>query len=191
MLQADLQKGVLSTTLITTALMATGCALTAAQQPDQDAVEQRDVVVDFVIDTTEVLDIGGWKANHGAARAQACTLDNVDEGAAYQFTLWAEPGTDHQAAAPRIVEYWESLGMDTRVVDHGGYPAVEATGGHVHGVSFATNTAEDHYEIGAVAHCAPDDARELKEEYNEGRKNGERFPGDEYVPEENISDKYK
>src|SRR5699024_2846795 len=112
-------------------------------------------------------------------------------GAAYQFTLWAEPGADHQAAAQRIIDYWESLGMETRLVDHGGYPAVDATGGPVKGASFATNAAEDHYEIGAVAHCAPGDARELKKEYNERRKNGERSPGDEYVPEENVSEEYK
>lgn len=27
-------------------------------------------------------------------------------------------------------------------------------------------------------------------EYNERRKNGERFPGDEYVPEENVDEIY-
>lgn len=156
-----------------------------------DVIEQRDAVVKFVIDTTEVLDIDGWKASHGAARAQACTLDNGDEGAAYQFTLWAEPGTEHQENAQRIVKYWESLGMETRVVDHGGYPAVYPTGGPVQRASFATNAAEDHYQVGASAYCAPGDAAKLKTEFNKRRKNGERFPCDEYVPEENVCEEYK
>ena len=156
-----------------------------------DAIEHRDLVVNLVVATTEQLEVAGWEANHGAAKPESCTLDNGDEGAAYKFSLWADRGTAHDADAQRIVEYWESLGMETRVVDHGGYPAVYATGGPVQRASFTTDAVEESYRVGAISHCAPGNATELRRADDERRKEGERFPGDEYVPEENIDDVYK
>ena len=172
-------------------VVSTGCTATPNQEHAMDAVEHRDLVVNLVIDTTEQLDVEGWEASHGAAKPQGCTLDNGDEGTAYKFSLWADRGTSHEADAQRIVEYWESLGMDTRVVDHGGYPVVYATGGPVQRASFTTDAAQESYRVGAISYCAPGDATELRRAADERRKNGERFPGDEYVPEENISDEYR
>ncbi|GAA4114761.1 hypothetical protein [Enteractinococcus coprophilus] len=177
--------------MLTMLLMTTACTTSTDQQSVMDAVDHRDVVVDLVIDTTEHLDVDGWGANHGAAKPESCTLDNGDEGAAYKFSLWADRGTAHEADAQRIVEYWESLGMDTRVVDHGGFPVVYATGGPVQRASFTPDAAEESYRVGAISHCAPGDAIELRRAFDERRKQGERFPGDEYVPEENIDDVYK
>lgn len=171
--------------------VSTGCTATPNQEQAMDAVEYHDVVVNLVIDTTEQLDVDGWQANHGAAKPEGCTLENGETGAAYKFSLWAERGTAYEADAQRVAEYWESLGMDTRVVDHGGYPVVYATGGPVQRASFTTDAAQESYRVGAISYCAPGDPRELRTTADERRKNGERLPGDEYVPEENISDEYR
>lgn len=172
-------------------LLITGCADPSNQEPAMDAVEHRDVVVNLVIETTDQLEVEGWEASHGAATSERCTMMDGTEGAAYKFSLWADSGTDHEASAQHIVEYWESLGMDTRIEDHGGYPVVYGTGGPVQHATFDTMAAGDSYRVLAVSHCAPGDTAKLKTEFNERRKNGERFPGDEYVPEEHISDEYK
>jgi len=156
-----------------------------------DAVEHRDVVVNLVVDTTEQLELDGWEARHGAATSERCSMDNGSKGAAYKFSLSTASGTDHEANAQRIDDYWDSLGMDTRVVDHGGYPVVYGTGGPVRNATFDTMAAGETYRVVAVSHCAPGDTAKLKAEFDERRKHGERFPGDEYVPEENISDKYR
>ena len=172
-------------------LLVTGCTGPTNQEPVMDAVAHRDVVVNFVVDTTEQLELEGWEARHGAANSERCTMDDGTSGAAYKFNLSAEAGPDHEANAQRVVDYWDSLGMDTRVVDHGGYPVVYGTGGPVQRATFDTMAAGDTYRVVAVSHCAPGDTAKLKTEFDEQRKDGERFPGDEYVPEENISDKYR
>ena len=152
-----------------------------------DVIEQRDAVVNFVINTTEQLDVEGWEARHGVASAQGCTGQDGEKGAAYHFDLSADRGTEHEADAKRVMKYWESLGMEARVVDHGGYPTVYATSGPVERASFTTDAAGETYRVGAVAYCAPGNAGDLKMEYIERNNNGEQFPGDEYLPEENIS----
>lgn len=172
--------------LISSIFLLTGCTATSNQQPAGDVIEQRDAVINFVVNTTEHLDVDGWEARHGVASAQGCTGPNGQDGAAYHFDLSADRGPAHDADAQRVVKYWESLGLEARVVDHGGYPTVYATGGPVRRASFTTDAAGESYRVGAVAHCAPGDAGEVKSEYIERRKDGERFPGDEYVPEENI-----
>src|SRR5699024_7799783 len=127
----------------------------------------------------------------GTATPKGCMLNNGQEGAAYHFTLWSsERSQDPETDAQQVADYWESLGISTRTADHGGNPVVYGTGGPVLRASFNTASGE-FYRIGAVAPCAPGDAVELKQEANERRKDGERFPGDEYVPEENIDDVYK
>jgi len=153
--------------------------------------EGRDAVVNLVVDTTEHLDVGTWQANHGAAAPQNCTMKNEGEGASYQFSLWADQGTSFDEDIQRVADYWESLGMETRSVDHGQYPVLYGTGGPVFRASFDTNGPGNSYRIGAVSPCTPGDAGALKREANEQRKDGERFPGDEYVPEENIDEAYK
>ena len=157
-----------------------------------DVVEQRDAVVNLVIDTTEQLTAEDWKANTGTAVPQGCTMENGEEGAAYEFMLWStERSDDPDSDVQLVVDYWESLGTTTRVVDHGGSPVVYGTGGPVLRASFSTDAAGETYRIGAIAECAHGDAIELKREANERRKDGERFPGDEYVPEENVDDVYR
>ena len=174
-----------------TFLLVTGCTGPTNQEPVLDAVAHRDVVVHLVVDTAEQLELEGWEAIHGAASSERCTMGNGAKGAAYKFNLSADSGTAHGTNAQRIVDYWDSLGMDTRVLDHGGYPVVYGTGGPVHRATFDTMATGDTYRVVAVSHCAPGDAAKLKAEFDERRKHGERFPGDEYVPEENISDKYR
>lgn len=117
--------------LISSIFLLTGCTATSNQQPAGDVIEQRDAVINFVVNTTEHLDVDGWEARHGVASAQGCT-------------------------------------------------------GPVRRASFTTDAAGESYRVGAVAHCAPGDVGAVKSEYIERRKDGERFPGDEYVPEENI-----
>jgi len=82
--------------------------------------------------------------------------------------------------------------MDTRIVSEDVVsPRVYATGGPVLRASFSTNAPGETYRIGAVAPCVPGDATALIREANEQREDGERFPGDEYVPEENVDEVYK
>ena len=178
--------------MLTTLLLATGCTAASNQESVMDVIEQRDVVVSFVVDTTEQLTAGNWEANTGTASPQGCTMDNGEEGAAYTFKLWStERSDDPDSDVQLVVDYWESLGTTTRVVDHGGSPVVYGTGGPVLGASFSTDAAGETYRIGAIAECAPGDAIELKRETDERRKDAERFPGDEYVPEENVNDVYR
>src|SRR5699024_3043790 len=177
--------------MLTTLLLATGCTAASNQESVMDVIEQRDVVVSFVVDTTEQLTAGNWEANTGTASPQGCTMDNGEEGAAYTFKLWStERSDDPDSDVQLVVDYWESLGTSTRVTDHGGNPVVYGTGGPVLRASFNTASGE-FYRIGAVAPCTPGDATQLKREAKEGRRNGERFPGDEYVPEENVNEEYK
>lgn len=154
--------------------------------------EARDAVVKFVVDTSEQVDAENWSADTGAATPQECTLENGDEGAAYQFRLWStDRSSDAKVEAERIVEYWESLGVQTRVADHGGHPVVYGTGGPIVRASFDTDAADESYSIGAVAPCAPGNAADLKRQANAQRAEGERIPGDEYVPDENVDDSLK
>lgn len=178
------------TFLMATIAATSGCTTTNAQ--DNAAMtphEARDTVLNFVVDTSEHVDAENWSAETGAAVPQNCTLDNGEEGAAYQFRLWsADRSSDSMLEADRIVEYWDSLGMDTRVADHGGHPVVYGTGGPVVRASFDTDAAGESYSIGAVAPCTPGNAADLKREANTQREDGERVPGDEYVPEEKFND---
>lgn len=112
-------------------------------------------------------------------------MPNGDEGAAYQFVLWStERSNEVNADAERVAEYWESLGITTRIVAHGEYPVVYGTDGPVKNTSFDTDAVGKTYSLTAVAHCAPGDASELKREAIQQRENGEILPGDEYVPAE-------
>lgn len=96
-----------------------------------DAVQHRDVIVKLVVDTTEQLDIDGWEASHGAATAQGYSRGGGQAGAQYRFSLIADSGTHPEADTQQVIRYWESLDMETRVADHGGFSAVYATGGPV------------------------------------------------------------
>lgn len=151
--------------------------------------EARDAVIKFVVDTSEQVDAENWSADTGTATPQNCTLESGEEGAAYQFRLWSsDRSSDSMLQADRIVEYWDSLGVDTRIEDHGGHPVVYGTGGPIVRASFDTDAAGESYSISAVAPCTPGNAADLKREANAQRQQGERLPGDEYVPEENIDD---
>lgn len=167
-------------------IMTTGCTTPDQQKDPQMTPHQgRDTVVQLVVDTTEQLEAGNWTASTGTATAQGCTMSNGDEGAAYQFVLWStERSDDVEADAQLVADYWDSLGMSTRIVAHGDYPVVYGTDGPVQNTSFDTDAAGKTYSITAVAHCAPGDASELKREAIQQRENGKILPGDEYVPAE-------
>lgn len=183
-----LTKIVTNTFVMATIAATSGCTTTNTQETAaMTPHEARDAVVKFVVDTSEHVDTENWSADTGAAVPQNCALENGEEGAAYQFRLWSsERSPDSTLEADRIVEYWDSLGMDTRVADHGGYPVVYGTGGSVSRASFDTDAAGESYSIVAVAPCTPGNAADLKREANAQRQDGERMPGDEYVPEENF-----
>lgn len=185
-----LTKIAIGTFLMATIAASSGCTTTNAQEnAAMTPHEARDAVIKFVVDTSEHVDAENWSADTGAAIPQNCTLENGEEGAAYQFRLWsADRSSDSMLEADRIVEYWDSLGMDTRVADHGGHPVVYGTGGPVVRASFDTDAAGESYSIGAVAPCTPGNEADLKREANAQREDGERVPGDEYVPEENFND---
>lgn len=166
--------------------MATGCTTTnLSADPQTTPHHGRDAVIQLVVNITEQLDANNWTAATGTATAQSCTMPNGDEGAAYQFVLWStERSNEVNADAERVAEYWESLGITTRIVAHGEYPVVYGTDGPVKNTSFDTDAVGKTYSLTAVAHCAPGDASELKREAIQQRENGEILPGDEYVPAE-------
>ena len=119
------------------------------------ARDGRDRVVDFVINTTEQLDVTGWWPRNGVAWAQECSLGEGGEGASYSYDHWAPQGTDHIEDAKRVAEYWKSLGITIRTVNPTTHPTVFAEGGPVLRAEFDTDASDKSYSIGATAPCSP------------------------------------
>jgi hypothetical protein len=143
--------------------------------------EGRDQVVDFVINTTQQLDVPGWWPRNGVAGAQECSPGKGEKGASYGYSHWAPQGTDHIGDAKRVAEYWESLGMTVRTINPTTHPTVYGEGGPVLRASFDTDRLREYYDVGAVAPCSPGDAWELNVEDQAERDQGAVLPGDEGV----------
>ncbi|MGJ4843085.1 hypothetical protein [Leifsonia sp. Le1] len=143
------------------------------------AREGRDIVVNFVFDTIEQLDVTGWVAYPAAAYAQECKLPGGEMGAAYSHARWAPAGTDPIDDARRISDYWESLGMYVYTVNADTTPRVYGRGGPVLRASFDTDAAKHSYRIGAIMPCGPGDAITLNGEDIAKQEQGVILPGDD------------
>lgn len=150
------------------------------------AREGRDKLIEFVMNTTEQLDVTGWWPRNGVAWADECSLGGDEKGASYGYDSWAPQGADHRGDAKRVADYWESLGMRVRTVNPTTSPTVFAEGGPVLRASFDTHSPEDSYSVGAVMPCGTGDWEQLNDEDDAKRANGVVLPGDEGLlsPEE-------
>lgn len=151
-------------------------------QSDYTAKQARQDPIDFVTATTELLGSDNWESTSGTPWPGTCTLPNGEDGTYYSYSLRTDQRPDDvQADVQKIVDHWESLGVSTRIVDHGEYPTVYATGGPVVRASFSSKIpGADKYEVGAVGGCAPGDSLELMQVENDRAEQREVIPGDSY-----------
>lgn len=164
--------------------MMSGCAEKGADPVNaMSPREERDKVVQLVVETTKQLDVQGWWPRNGAARPDVCSLAGGDTGASYSYSHWAPEGTDFAGDAKKVAAYWESLGMVVRVEDSIPRPMVFGSGGPVLRAVFVTGGVEDSYHVDAVARCAPGYAGGILREDNAQREAGVVLPGDEGVVE--------
>ena len=149
---------------------------------DYTVEQARQDPIDLVTSTTELLGSDNWESTSGTPWPGFCKTSENEEGASYTYNLrTAQRSDDLHADAQKVVDYWDSLGMSTRIVNHGGYPVVYATGGPVIRASFMTITPDaDKYEVGAVGKCVPGYDLDLQEEERQRRANREAIPGDNY-----------
>lgn len=152
-----------------------------APEETMTAREGRDRVVELDMDTTNQLEVTGWRPRKCVSLAQECSFGEGEEGAGYGYDRWAPQGTEHIADAKRVAEYWESLGMTVRTVNPTTHPTVFAEGGPVLRASFDTDASDKSYSIGATARCSPGDAVALNDEDEAERNQGKVLPGDEGI----------
>ncbi|PWJ64698.1 hypothetical protein B0H03_10464 [Rathayibacter iranicus NCPPB 2253 = VKM Ac-1602] len=161
--------------VLATALLAS-CGAGTQVSPEDNRLG----VVEFVRDSAAVVPGDGWSTREGSPRASVCELDWGQKGARFVYNYWAFPGSDRDADAQRVAEYWRSLGMSVRVTDSTPWPTVYGEGGPVLRASFDTHSPWDgRYSLGAVSWCRPGDSRELNRSYQRRLAEGEVQPGDE------------
>ncbi|WP_187977735.1 hypothetical protein [Mycetocola sp. JXN-3] len=136
--------------------------------------DERDVMVKFIVDTTEQLTVAGWHPR-SVAVAEGCGKDD----ASYGYDQWAPAGVDPIGDARKVQAYWESLGMSVRMVNESTSPTLFAEGGPVLRADFDTHAVEGNYRVGAITKCRPGDWYELNEQDNADRAAGKLVPGDE------------
>ena len=155
----------------------------AETAPADDTIEQaRQDPIDLVTATTALLASDNWESSSGTPWPGTCTLPNGEDGAYYSYSLRTDQRPDDVAAdVQKVVDYWESLGLSTRIVDHGEYPTVYATGGPVVRASFMSKIpGADKYEVGAVGGSGPGDIFALQDEERQRRADRGVIPGDNY-----------
>ena len=118
--------------------------------------EARDTLVATIRDTAALIDGPDW-AEFYASLPQECAAGGAP-GTKYGYTYSApRPDRDRQADAEKVAEYWESLGMDVRIVPESG-PAVYGAGGPVQNITFLTEPGD--YGIAGTSLCGLGDPDE-------------------------------
>jgi len=174
-------------------IVVTGCsseqretapALPETAQADYTIEQARQDPIDLVTATTEILASDNWESASGTPWPGTCTLPNGEDGTYYSYSLRTDQRSyDMDADVQKVIDYWESLGVSTRIVDHGEYPTVYATGGPVVRASFMSKIpGADKYKVGAVGGCAPGDSLELMQVENDRAEQRGIIPGDSYFP---------
>lgn len=139
------------------ALSLTACGSNAGDE--MTPKESREAFLTLVKDTATVVAPDGW-AEIGPPGWSSCSADGA-EGASTDWAYGREPLTDHAANAQKVADYWESLGMQVRIVSEPNY-SVYATGGATDAIAF--HTAPGLYGISGSARCVPGDAKSLIDE---------------------------
>ena len=122
-----------------------------AMTPD----EARDTLVATVRDTAALIDGPAWAESY-ASLPQECAAGGAP-GTKYGYTYSApRPDRDRQADVEKVAEYWESLGMDVRILPE--RPVVFGAGGPVQNIEFSTDPG--NYSIGGTSLCGLGDPDE-------------------------------
>lgn len=138
--------------LVGVALLTAGCGgeMETKMTPD----EARDALVATIENTASRLDIEGWNSDRSPEPGNCG--ERRGELVNFMYGYGApSPGTDFEADAQIVADYWRSLGMNVRVVDAPVY-TVYASGGPVEGLSFST--APGDYHISGTSLCVEGDA---------------------------------
>lgn len=122
----------------------------------------RDALVGVVEESAAQLDVTGWARSHAPEVGNCGTRSS--ERANYSFVYGVPaPVGKHEDDARKIAEYWQSLGMEVRLVESPAY-VVYGSGGPVGGLTFSTGPG--NYYIAGESLCVPGDAAELRKQDN-------------------------
>ncbi len=150
------RRGVVIAAAFLAASVLSACAIGPQEQITPHS--SRQALITVVQDTATLLAADGWEEISPPAWGP-CSLDS-GEGANVTWAYAREPLTDHESNAEKVADYWESLGMDVRVVSDPVY-SVYAIGGPVDGLAF--HTEPGLYGLSGTSRCAPGDAVDLIE----------------------------
>lgn len=150
-------RGAVSIASVALALSLAACATNMGDEMTPQ--ESREAFVALVKDTASLVAPEGW-AELGEPGWSSCSAGG-GEGASTDWSYARDPLTDHEAIAKKVADYWESLGMQVRVVTEPNY-SVYATGGVADAVAF--HTAPGLYAISGSARCMPGNAKDLIDE---------------------------
>jgi hypothetical protein len=138
-------------------------ACTSDQGEQMTPQDSRQKLITAIQDTAALLAADGWDEISPPAWGP-CSLD-TGEGANVTWAYAREPLTDHESNAKKVADYWESLGMEVRIVSDPVY-SVYATGGPVEGLAF--HTEPGLYGLSGTSQCVPGDAVNLINQEPEG-----------------------
>jgi len=140
--------------VVTGVLCAVLTACTSSEEQVTPEMVRRTLVA-TVTDTAALIEGPDW-AETLTTGAQECVVGAVP-GTMYGYAYSApRPDRDRLADVEKVAEYWESLGMDIRIVPE--RPAVYGSGGPVQNISFSTDPG--NYDIGGTSLCAPGEPAE-------------------------------
>lgn len=118
----------------------------------EEALDQITSVLDGTVSASGAT---GWVLDgDGSSIPQQCDV-NGERGVTFGHGGYATiPGGDPAADAPRVADYWTSLGIETRIVSDP-TPTVFGRGGPVNAISFSTSPG---YTISVGGTCVPGNA---------------------------------
>lgn len=114
--------------------------------------QARDQTMDVLYGTMSASGVSGWVTDReGEPIPQDCNVGGED-GVTFGHGAYAQPeGRDPAADAQRVVDYWTSIGIESRVVTDP-VIVVFGSGGPVKAISFATDPT---YAISLGGICVP------------------------------------
>ncbi|KSU54767.1 hypothetical protein AS029_07400 [Microbacterium enclense] len=133
-------------------LLLVGC--TREETEHMTPEQARDQTMSVLYGTMRASGITGWIPDaEGQPLPQGCKVADED-GVTFGHGAYAQPeNTDPAADAQRVVDYWDTLGIQSRVVTDP-VIVVFGSGGPVNAISFATSPT---YAISLGGICVPGD----------------------------------
>ena len=129
------------------------CVGLAACSNPEDAMtpqEARDILVATITETAALVEGPDW-AETSVPAPQECAVGGA-AGTKYGHDMAApRPDRDRLADVEKVAAYWESLGMNVRILPE--RPVVYGSGGPIQNISFSTDPG--NYLIGGTSLCAP------------------------------------